>query len=429
MRNLFNAAAAVSWAISAEWLTTILTIAASEGPGPEAVEAQLGRKLDNTQDVTVRDGVAVVPVVGPVFRYANLFTYVSGATSIQLLARDFTQALNDPAVSAILLDINSPGGEVAGVNEFAAMVYAARGIKPITAYIGGTGASAAYWIASAADEIVADATAIVGSIGVVQALPNPAGRTARDIEIVSSQSPNKRPDVTTERGRAQIQGTIDALGQVFVETVARNRGVSVETVLADFGQGGVLVGQAAVDAGLIDRIGSFESTLAALRPSAPAAPHLRPRGAQESTTMSMTEKPWQEAPVATTPAPIADAAASAELANLRAQVAQMQAQQVEQLKQVRAQAATTFAAEQLRASKITPAEQAPLAALYAACAEQGQAELVTALFEARPASGFTSELVVSNLSVLPLASGDAAQMKAEAEAQASAYAKQVNTKK
>jgi signal peptide peptidase SppA len=258
-------AASIPWAISQEWLTAILQIANREGDGPEAVAARLGRPLDNTRKVAMRDGVAVVPVVGPVFRRANLFSEVSGATSTEVLALDLTRALEDPAVEAIVLDIDSPGGEASGIHELAEMIASARGQKPLVAYVGGTGASAAYWIAAAADEVVLDRTARVGSIGVVMALPNPDAKSAGEIEIVSSQSPRKRPDVRTESGRAVVQSTVDAMAQVFVETVARYRDTTVEKVLSDFGAGGVLVGEAAVEAGMADRLGSLEETIDGVR--------------------------------------------------------------------------------------------------------------------------------------------------------------------
>jgi ClpP class serine protease len=165
-------------------------------------------------------------------------------------------------VKGIILAIDSPGGEVNGTSEFAQMVYDARGKKPIVAYVSDLGCSAAYWIASAADEIVVADTARVGSIGVISAVPDPNAASAREIQFVSSQSPMKRPDPTTKDGKAEIQRTVDALGEIFVGTVARNRGVSADTVLSDFGRGGVYVGQAAVDAGLADGVGSYESVLA-----------------------------------------------------------------------------------------------------------------------------------------------------------------------
>lgn len=262
----FTKATSVPWAITPESLQQIFEIAAREHiPDFEAVAARRARRMDGAEGVQIREGgVAVISVTGPIFRYADFFTEFSGGATVSSLARDFTSAKNDPNVTAIVLNIDSPGGEVAGINEFSQMIFDARGKKPIVAYVDGLGASAAYWIASATDEIVADATALLGSIGVVAAVPNPAAKTARDIEFVSSQSPKKRPDPNTESGKAQIQELVDSLADVFVSTMARNRGVSEEKVLADFGQGAVLVGQKAVGAGLADRLGSFEELVAEL---------------------------------------------------------------------------------------------------------------------------------------------------------------------
>lgn len=231
----------------------------------EAVEAQLGRRMDNARNTTTRGGVAILPVTGPIFRYANLFTALSGATSTEELSLDFNTALADPNVEAILLSVDSPGGEATGINELADMIFAARSTKPIWSYVEGFGASAAYWLASATERIAMDETAAVGSIGVVMAVPDPTKKTAASIEFVSSQSPNKRPDPTTEKGRAQLQTLVDDMASVFVSRVARHRGVSEETVLSDFGAGGMRVGKQATAAGMADELGSFESTLLALQ--------------------------------------------------------------------------------------------------------------------------------------------------------------------
>lgn len=231
---------------------------------PAAVAMRQGVPLDNTRAVSVRDGVAIVPVTGPIFRYANLLTDLSGATSIQSLARDYQEALDSPLVSAILLAVDSPGGEVTGVAELAQVIYESRSRKPVAAYVDGMAASAGYWIASAAGEIVADPTAALGSIGVVMAVRDPSKTTAREIEIVSSRAPYKRLDPTTQAGRDQYQRMVDAIEAVFLETVARNRGTTPETVAAEYGQGGMLIGREAVAVGLADRLGSFESTLAGL---------------------------------------------------------------------------------------------------------------------------------------------------------------------
>lgn len=257
------------WAITREAMDTIIEIAQRENPSPEAVAAKMGRPLENSYDVEFRDGVAILPIAGPLFRYANLFTALSGATSYDLLARDFNAALDNPRVESILLNIDSPGGEASGVSEFADMIYQARGRKPVVAYVGGYGASAAYWLAAAADEVIINDTAILGSIGVVLGVEDSRERDAkagvRRMEIVSAASPYKRVDPTTDDGRSRLQARVDALADVFVGKVAAYRGVSVETVLKEFGQGDVFVGQAAVEAGLADRVGSFEAVIAEMQ--------------------------------------------------------------------------------------------------------------------------------------------------------------------
>lgn len=267
MIDAYNLAASRPWLIQRDALETILAIADRCG-NPEALQTRMGRPLDNARTVTMRDGVAVIPVTGPIFRYANLFTEISGATATGVLATDIQLALDNPYVRGIVLEIDSPGGEATGINELAKLIASARGRKRIVAYGGGSIASGSYWLGSAAESLVVDDTAVLGSIGVVMSYLDTSERDSksgvRRVEIVSSQSPDKRVDPNTESGRAKVQATVDALAHVFVASVARNRGVSEETVLKDFGQGGVLVGAAAVTAGMADRIGSLESVIAEL---------------------------------------------------------------------------------------------------------------------------------------------------------------------
>ena len=147
------------WAIMPEMLSTMVSIAHQTNKSPEAIAKEMGRDMKNTYAVSTRGGVAVIPVIGPLFRHANLLTAVCGATSYELLAQDFNKALNDPNISAILFDVDSPGGEVNGCSELADMIYNARGKKPILAYASGSCCSGAYWIASACDKIMAADTA------------------------------------------------------------------------------------------------------------------------------------------------------------------------------------------------------------------------------------------------------------------------------
>ena len=258
----------IPWAIRPEWAKQMLTIARRDGLTPEAVAAELGQPLNNTRTVTVREGIATIPMSGPMFRYANIFADVSGATSYEALATDLRVALDDPSVQAILLAVDSPGGEVFGASELSDLIFNARGTKPIVAHVSGFGASAAYWIASAADDVVTSSTGILGSLGVCMSVIVPGDEPDlfgdREIEFVSSQSPDKNLDPTSKAGREQHQAIVNKLAGVFVADAARNRGVTEATVLERFGKGGTLIGTDAVAAGLADRVATFEAAHAAL---------------------------------------------------------------------------------------------------------------------------------------------------------------------
>ena len=267
--RILDAALSSEWAIEESALDRMLKIAAREHEvSPQALEAYRAKALERAERATVRDGVAILNVEGPLFKKANLMVELSGATSYAILRRDFEVALNDDNVRAILLNVDSPGGQVAGVAELARAIRDARGTKPIWVYAGDAIMSAAYWIGSAADWIVLGESALAGSIGVIATIEDArALKEARGIrthEFVSSVSPNKTSDPAEEDGRARIQARVDALADVFVDTVAANRDATRPYVLKKFGQGDVLIGSAAVKVGMADEIGTFESTIAAL---------------------------------------------------------------------------------------------------------------------------------------------------------------------
>ncbi len=266
--KIWNRLSGEPWAITQPALDTILSIAARQNEKNdiketiEAVSARQGRELDNSCKTIIRDDVAIINVVGPLFRYANLFTQISGASSYELLAKDFTYALENADVKAIIIDIDSPGGEVNGCAEFASMIFDARGKKPIVAYASGDSASGAYWIASACDKICVSQTSALGSIGVVAMYKG--CKDEKTIEIVSSQSPFKRLDPKTDDGKAKLQARIDAMADVFVNSVAKYRGVDPSDVLNDFGGGDLFIGEHAVTNKLADKVSSFEKTLQSL---------------------------------------------------------------------------------------------------------------------------------------------------------------------
>ena len=318
MPRAFELAASQPWLMLPDALDNLLTIADRMGD-PGALESKTGIRLENTRTVAVRDGVAIIPVVGPVFRYANIFNEISGATSTQVLATDLQTALDDPKVKSIILNIDSPGGVAAGINELADQIYAGRSRKRIVAYVGGTGASAVYWLASAAAEIVVDETAVLGSIGVVveAVVEGEAASGRKRYQIVSRNAPNKRPDLGTEEGRAKVGETIDAMGEVFVAKVARNLGVDAEQVPAMGDFGGLRVGADAVASGLAHRLGSLESLITEL-----ATPAINQPRKYSMTTVNSTAQLREALAAGTDPATIEIAQANQpDLAAVRTEAA------------------------------------------------------------------------------------------------------------
>lgn len=454
------------WAITEGFAQRMLEIyyvalerkARGEELDKKALEKELGRPLDNTHTVTIRDGVATIPVEGPIFRRADMFTEISGATTVETLAKDFNEALSDPNVSAIVLYVDSPGGEVNGVNEFSDMIYAARGQKPVVSYVAHLGASAACWIATAADSVVIDATASMGSIGVIAAVRDPTKENKREIEFVSSQSPNKRPDPTKEAGKAQIQSFVDDLAQVFVDTVARNRNVSAEKVVSDFGSGALLVGQKAVDAGLADRVGSYEQVLAELQGDASgvrASSRKSMRASSdEEKTMAEEEKGWwakflgaltgDERKKALAMLSEGDGAPpqageSDEIKALRARAARYEAQ----ARAEHEKAAVAYAGELVLAKRIMPASQAKAESLLKALADDDYARPVAegqmarvdqfkALCADLPKHTLCTEMVASDLPDGAMAlnpdAGTQDDVVKAAAAAARAYAERTNPK-
>ena len=244
------------WAITQSALETIHQIANGEN-NLEAVLKERGKPLDNTHQVITRDNVAVIPVQGALFPRANLFSEISGAYSVEMLARDLQAAQTNPNVKAVVLQIDSPGGHTTMINEFAAQIKAFD--KPIVSYVVGQAASAAYWLAAATDKIYLDNTAIVGSIGVVAAFSK---KDSGATEFVSSNAPDKRPDLATDEGRVLIQTMVDDMESVFIESIMTNRGMSRDQITSL--RGGVLVGSKAVSAGFADEISNLEAVIASL---------------------------------------------------------------------------------------------------------------------------------------------------------------------
>lgn len=247
------------WAIQPEWLAKMIDIA--ERSNIETLDVKTGEPLEHTYHASQRGSSAVIPIEGPIFPKANIMTEMSGATSLDHVARDFQAAQDNEDVDNIVLQINSPGGNSTGVDEMTALIRSAE--KPVHAHVSGVGASAAYWIASAANTISVSPASSVGSIGVAYVSKKSADE-GETIEFVSSLSPKKRLGPDTEEGQAEIMTLIDGMAEVFIDDVATGRNTSSEDVLKNFGQGGMLIAQKALDVGMIDRVGTFEELMADL---------------------------------------------------------------------------------------------------------------------------------------------------------------------
>ncbi|WP_064577187.1 S49 family peptidase [Cupriavidus gilardii] len=203
-------------------------------------------------------GVGVLDVSGTLVHRASSMDAMSGLTSYAQLSAHFASMVNDPDVGHIVLSINSPGGSVNGAFDFTDEVFRARGVKPITAIVDDRAYSAAYAIASAADEIIVSRTGGVGSIGVVaahmdrSALNERAGVKVTYIHA-GARKVDGNPDAPlSDDARATLQAEVDRIYGLFVETVARNRGLSTDAVRGT--EAGTFMGSAGATAGLADKV-------------------------------------------------------------------------------------------------------------------------------------------------------------------------------
>ena len=212
-------------------------------------------------------GVAVLPLVGTIIPRADLFTEMSGGMSVQRFTRQFREALADHDVASIVIDVDSPGGQVSGVEELSREIFGARGQKPITAVANTLAASAAYWIATAADELVVTPSGEVGSIGVL-AMHEDVSRWLDQegiaINLISAgkyKTEGNPFEPLSEEARAAIQSRVDEYYTMFVDAVARNRGVKRADVRGGFGQGRVVGAKEAVALGMADRVATLDETV------------------------------------------------------------------------------------------------------------------------------------------------------------------------
>jgi signal peptide peptidase SppA len=214
--------------------------------------------------------IAVIRLAGFITQKPSLFSFLFGGTSAEAFAREVTAAMREPSVGAVVLDVDSPGGSVFGVPEAATAIRASRGSKPLVAVANPIMASAAYHLASQADEVVASQSALVGSIGAFalhvdeSAAIEGMGLKVSEITFGRRKAEESSLKPLTEEARAGIQSRVDYYGRLFEADVAKGRKTSVETVRARYGEGAVFVAPEAKSAGLVDRIATLEDVITEL---------------------------------------------------------------------------------------------------------------------------------------------------------------------
>jgi signal peptide peptidase SppA len=205
----------------------------------------------------------------------NMLTQISGGTSSQLVSQNLAEAVADPGVHSIILAIDSPGGTVDGTQLLADQVHSVRNSKKqIVSLASGSMCSAAYWIGSAAQAVfIVDSTTAVGSIGVVTTHTDTSGAQAAQGLKTTEISAGKYKRIASQYGplsadgRKTIQDQLDYTYSLFVDAVAKHRGIGASQVLARMADGRVFIGQQAIDVGLVDGVRTMDALIAELNSS------------------------------------------------------------------------------------------------------------------------------------------------------------------
>lgn len=213
---------------------------------------------------------AVLQITGRLeARAGSFWEYYGMATSYERLADRVRAAAADSSVRQVVLDINSGGGDALGMEEICAVIRDVREAKTIVAVVNPYACSAAYGIASSCTKVVALPSAILGSIGTYlvhmdySAALELDGVKATVIRSVEGKAGSSGFEPLTPEERASLQQTVDTLGDAFVKAVAKGRGVTAANVRENFGKGRAVMAGAALEARMIDKIGTLEDVLQA----------------------------------------------------------------------------------------------------------------------------------------------------------------------
>lgn len=249
--------------------------------------------------VTTSKGVAVIPIVGSMSHRATGIGAMSGMTSYTTLQKQFEAAFNDPNVGSILMDIDSPGGSVAGAFDFRDYLMSKKGTKPVYALARDAMCSAAYLIGSTADKVYATQTARVGSIGVVAMHTDASGKMEKEGLKPTFISAGKfktagNPYEKLEGEKLKyLQDSVDESYDMFINAVADARGIDKKAIRDT--EARVYGGKKAVEIGLADGIRTYESVLAEM-----SAPNFTTQGTKMENEVNIEEAKIADLTVANT---------------------------------------------------------------------------------------------------------------------------------
>lgn len=289
-RHVLQAAMESPWAILPAKFQEIKAFLVSKA-ADTAPEAGFGAKAAPARPPMVQvERIAIVPLVGTIAPKSNMMTEFSGGTSAEVFAQTIRAAAADPNIDAIVIDVDSPGGSALGIPEAAAAVLDARSAKPVISVVTGIAASAGYWLAACASEMVMTDSGMVGSIGVFFAHQDLSQALAQEGVRMTLISAGKHKvdgnpyEPLSDAARADLQQKADAIHERFIADVAKGRGRQAEQVREGFGQGKVFMAKDALAAGMVDRVGTMRSTLSRL---------LRPAKGGGARTAIETEREFE----------------------------------------------------------------------------------------------------------------------------------------
>jgi len=219
--------------------------------------------------IKLHDDIAIIDLMGPLANEPSCMESMAGWSSTEAVRNALKIAYNDPSIQGILLNVNSPGGEVDGTDATASLIQEIAKSKPVYSYASGMMASAAYWVGSASTKVFAAPTSEIGSVGVVFSLVDDSERMAKEglkrKEIVSDISPDKRIDMNSEEGESYIRTRANDIASIFVDKISSMRKVPQSHVLEHFGKGRVMIASKALDAKMIDHISTLDEAVLDLK--------------------------------------------------------------------------------------------------------------------------------------------------------------------